>query len=368
MPYSGPGRELLQLISEGFVFVDSEFRIQEINKVGLELARRPRSDFIGRDLWQLAPQLKGSQVKRLIMRAMRERRPVSFELLHNWADGRQSWLEIRAHPAEGGLAVFYRDISDKKRSEEELKRAQAELMHASRLSAMGTMASTLAHELAQPLTSAGSAIEAARRMLRALPAEQAREPRHALGVAGASVQRASELLKRLRAFVAKGRVRAKTQDLPSIIADASVLMFPEAQREGVEIQFSLDRHARWVKADAIQVQQVLINLIKNSIEAMHEADERRIIISTAAVSPRAIEVAVEDTGPGLDPAAAGDLFAPFHSTKQEGLGVGLSISRTIVENHGGRIEVDTDRDRRTRVSITLPIAKAGADAGLDEAA
>ena len=354
MPYSGPGRELLQLISEGFVFVDREFRIREINKVGLELARRPRSDFIGRSVWDLAPELKNSRLMRLLVRSMRDRTPVSAEHLHNWADGRQSWLEIRAHPAEDGLAVFYRDITSQKKSEEELKRAQSELMHASRLSAMGTMASTLAHELAQPLTSAGNAIEAVRRMLRNFPGEEGREPRHALGVAGASVQRASEILKRLRAFVAKGQVQAETQDLPSIIADASVLMFPEAQREGVEIQFRLDRQAKWVKADAIQVQQVLINLIKNSIEAMHDVDERRIIISTAALSPRDIEVAVEDTGPGLDPGVAGDLFAPFHSTKEEGLGVGLSISKTIVEAHGGRIEAEPGERGGAAFRFTLP--------------
>ena len=354
MPGSDTGRELLQLISEGFVFVDGEFCIVEINQVGLEMARRPRSDFIGTSLWKLAPQIRDSGLRELLTRAMRERVPVSAEHLHNWADGRQSWLEIRGHPSDGGLAIFYRDITEQKRSVEDLNRAQAELMHASQLSAMGTMATTLAHELAQPLTSAGNAIAATRKMLRSLSPEQIREPRRALDVAGDSVQRASEILKRLRAFVARGQVQAEVQDLPSIIAEASVLMFPDARREGVEIQFRLDRHAKWVKADAIQVQQVLINLIRNAIEAMADAAERRITIATAAISPRAIEVTVEDTGPGLKPDSVETVFAPFQSTKKAGLGVGLSISRTIVEAHGGKIEARMAPGGGAVFSFTLP--------------
>jgi two-component system sensor kinase FixL len=354
MPRSGSGSEFLQLISEGFVFVDGEFCIVEINQVGLEMARRPRSDFIGTSLWELAPQIRDSGLKQLLTRSMSERVPVSAEHLHNWADGRRSWLEIRGHPADGGLAIFYRDITEQKRSEEDLKRAQAELMHASQLSAMGTMAATLAHELAQPLTSAGNSIAATRKMLRSLPTAQLREPRRALDVAGDSVQRASEILKRLRAFVAKGQVQADVQDLPSIIAEASVLMFADARRDGVEIQFKLDRHAQWVKADAIQVQQVLINLIRNAIEAMADAAERRITISTAAISPQAIEVIIEDTGPGLKPDTTDSVFAPFHSTKKTGLGVGLSISKTIVEAHGGRIEARAQPGGGAAFSFTLP--------------
>jgi PAS domain S-box-containing protein len=133
-------RELLHLISEGFVFVDADFCVREINEVGLRMARRPRSDFIGRELWALAPHLQQTEVKPILVEAMREQQPVSVEQFYRWTDGRESWLEMRIHPTDGGLAIFYRDITDKKQSEEELRRAQAELMHASRLSAMGTMA------------------------------------------------------------------------------------------------------------------------------------------------------------------------------------------------------------------------------------
>lgn len=351
------GRDLLQLISEGFVFVDADFRVVEINAVGLEMARRPRGDFVGQVLWDVAPHLGDSELGRIWAEAMRDRTPVSAEHFYTWTDGRESWLEMRGHPAAGGLAIFYRDITEQKRSMEELKRAQTELMHASRLSAMGTMAATLAHELAQPLTSAGNAIDATQRLLRGLPAEAAREARRGLQMASASVNRASEILKRLRSFVARGHVEAEPHDLQALIADTAVLVFPQAQRAGVEVSFQLDPRIKWVMADAVQVQQVLINLIKNAIEALADADERRIVISTSARAPGEVEVTVEDSGPGLD-GSTEDAFAPFHSTKDEGLGLGLSISRTIIQAHGGRMEAGRAEGGGALFRFTLPRASA----------
>lgn len=346
-------RELLQLISEGFVFVDRAFRVLEINAEAERMERRSAAELIGRSLWDVRRGTEQLEVGRLWRAAMREQKPVSLEYRYTWPDGRSAWLEMRAFPTKEGLAIFYRDVSDRKRSEEELRRAEAELMHASRLSAMGTMASTLAHELAQPLTAAANYIEAAGKALKRLPPAQARDARKALGFAASTVERASGILRRLRGFVSKRPVEARTEDLPAIIADAGVLMLPQAQSEGVEIDFRLDRHAKWVKADAVQIQQVLINLIRNAIEAMAGVEQRRITISTAAVSPAAVEVAVADTGPGLDDKAC-DPFAPFQSGKPDGMGVGLSISRTIVEAHGGTIEAKRSPDGGARFRFTLP--------------
>jgi two-component system sensor kinase FixL len=289
---------------------------------------------------------------------MRDNRPVSIEHYYRWMDGRESWLEMRGHPTGGGLAIFYRDISDKKRSEEELKRAQSELMQASRLSAMGTMAATLAHELAQPLTAAANALDASAKMLRGVPDARARESRHGLELASGSIMRAAEIVRRLRSFVAKGKVEAETHDLSSMIADASVLMVPLAQREGVEIDFQLEPRARWVKADAIQIQQAVINLVRNAIEAMRDLPKKRICIATRVASARLVEIGVEDNGTGLDEASAETLFVPFHSSKPEGLGVGLSLCRTIVEAHGGSITAAPRPGGGARFTFTLPRAQA----------
>ena len=354
MPSPDQADELLQLISEGFVFVDRDFRILAMNAEGERIEGRPAAEITGTTLWESWPDVERSELGELWRKAMRDRQPVALEHRYTWPDGRQAWLEMRAFPSEKGMAIFFRDISRQKRSEEDLKRAQAELLHASRLSAMGTMAATLAHELAQPLNAAGTAIEGSLRMLRPLPAAEAREAKRALEQADGSVRRASEILKRLRAFVAKRGPEPGVHELPAIIADVGVLMLPHAQREGVEIDFRLDRRAKWVKADEVQVQQVLINLIRNSIEAMAGVKRRRITVSTAPVPPASIEVAVADTGPGLQELSDEEAFAPFRSTKREGLGVGLSISRTIVEAHGGTIEARRPEGGGALFRFTLP--------------
>lgn len=346
-------RELLQLISEGFIFVDRDFCVLQMNAEAERIEQRPAAKIVGHSLWECWPDLEQGRLGELWRQALIDQKPVSLEHFYTWKSGRQAWIEMRAFPSDAGLAIFFRDVSERKRAQQELKRAQGELIHASRLSAMGAMAATLAHELSQPLTAISNYIEAAAKTLRPLPPVEARKAKQALGFAAAAAERASEILKRLRGFVAKGQIEAGLHDIRSIIADASVLILPQAQREGVEIEYRLDPEARWVKVDAIQVQQVLINLIRNAIEAMADTKERRILISTAATSEGMIEVAVRDNGPGFG-RDRNALFVPFHSSKAGGLGVGLSISRTIVEAHGGRIEAEPAPGGGALFRFTLP--------------
>ncbi len=348
--------EMLQLISEGFVLVDGDFVVLSMNAEAERLESRPAADIVGTTLWDSWPDLANSTLGEMWRQAMVDQKPVSLEHHYVWPDGHRAWLEMRAFPSHDRLAIFYRDISDRKATEEELRRTQAELIHASRLSAMGAMAATLAHELSQPLAVVANYIASARRLVSAIPAAEAREARQAVELAARSNERATDVLTRLRDFVAKGHSETETHDIQSIIADVSVLALPHAQREGVEIQFRLDTYAKWVKADAVQIQQVLINLVKNAIEAMAQAQERRIVISTAAVNDN-VEVAVADTGPGFDAQTRDNLFKPFSSGKQQGLGVGLSISRTIVEAHGGTLAGETRGSGGAIFRFTLPRAQ-----------
>lgn len=354
MGASDRSHEMMQFISEGFVLVDEEFRVVEMNPEGLRMENRPLTEILGRTVWEAWPNIDGTELGRLWRVAMNDKVPVSLEHHYTWPTGHDAWLEMRAYPAEGGLAVFYRDITGEKQAREELRRVQSELIHASRMSAMGAMAATLAHELSQPLAVVGNYLASARRLLQQVPAGEARDARQALTFASSANERATELLRRLRAFVAKGKTETETHDIQAIIADASVLVLPHAQNEGVEIQFELDRFAKWVKADAVQIQQVLINLVKNAIEAMKDCEERRVLISTAPGKDGFVEIAVRDTGPGLDDTKHINLFRPFSSSKQEGLGVGLSISRTIVEAHGGTIEAGAAEGDGAIFRFTLP--------------
>ena len=168
------------------------------------------------------------------------------------------------------------------------------------------------------------------------------------------VERATETLKRLRAFVSRGHVETGVHDLQAVIADASLLMLPLARREGVEIRFALDRYARWVEVDAVQVQQVLINLVGNAVEAVRDSAEKLVTISTAPGPAGMVEIAVADSGPGLGGTDAEALFSPFRSGKAGGMGLGLSICRTIVEAHGGAIGAEAAAAGGAVFRFTLP--------------
>jgi two-component system sensor kinase FixL len=166
--------------------------------------------------------------------------------------------------------------------------------------------------------------------------------REAVGLAGDQALRAGDVIRHLREFVARGEGQHRIESLPKLIEEAGALALVGMQEMGVQVSFDIDPEARWVLADRIQVEQVLLNLIRNAIEAMQEVPRRELVISTHAVAGTGgeggtAEIRVSDTGPGLAPEVSARMFQPFVTTKAKGMGVGLSICRTIVESHGGRI-------------------------------
>jgi len=229
------------------------------------------------------------------------------------------------------------DITELKRSEAEIRRVQTELIHVSRLSAMGAMASTLAHELNQPLTAVSSYIRGSRRLLAQLDDPAMARVSEALESAEAGALRAGHMVRRLRELVSRGRVTLGVEELPKLIQEAITIALVDAPLQGIAHRVELDPDALWVEVDPIQVQQVLINLIRNAVQAMGATERREIVISTRVISPAMAQVSVADTGCGLGPELQGALFSPFQSSKEGGMGIGLSISRTIVEAHGGKI-------------------------------
>jgi PAS domain S-box-containing protein len=259
--------------------------------------------------------------------------------------------EGRAIRAVGAMS----DVSERHRAEAEIRRIQAELIHVSRLSAMGAMASTLAHELNQPLTALMKFISGARRI-----AENPAAPKGTLSSALEGVEvaakRAGDILRRVRELVAKGKVAVRIEHLPQMIDEACLIGFVDAAAAGIRHRLVLDPAASWVRADRIQIQQVLINLIRNAIEAMEDGPRREIVITTRAAG-KMVEIEVADTGTGLQIKDLDQLFSEFATTKASGMGLGLPISRTIVEAHGGQI---TARDREEGGAVftfTLPRAR-----------
>ena len=250
---------------------------------------------------------------------------------------------------------FIRDLTEKHRTEARVQELQAELIHVSRLSAMGTMASTLAHELNQPLTAIANYAETIAPIIED-PSEEDRELLKEVfeDIAAQSI-RAGGIVRRLREFIARGEIEKKLEDLPGLIDEAAGLALVGAREKGVTAKLQLDPTATPVLVDRVQIQQVLINLIRNAVEAMDSSPVRDLTVRSEWLDGDQVKVSVEDTGPGIDPKVGDQLFQAFVSTKSSGMGLGLSICRTIIEAHGGRIKAEPAPGGGSIFHFTLPM-------------
>lgn len=243
------------------------------------------------------------------------------------------------------------DTSERVEAFQRLNELQTELIHVSRVSAMGTMASALAHELNQPLTGIANYVSGARRLLEEKGAAAIEIVLPALADAAEEVIKTSELIRRLRRMVARGQVEVQTIELGSLVRDALSLAIPNNRLARVEIDISVVDAS--VLGDPIQVQQVLVNLIRNAVEAMEERPVKRLQLWSERLD-HAYRLYVRDIGTGIPPDIVERLFTPFTTTKPDGLGVGLMISRTILEAHGGAISLLETGPQGTTMLVNLP--------------
>jgi signal transduction histidine kinase len=246
-------------------------------------------------------------------------------------------------------------------AEARLQEMQAELIHVSRVSAMGTMASTLAHELNQPLTAVTNYVRGAGRLMEKCDFPEKEMMVDAMEAADASASRAAKIVRRLRSLVFRGDIKTAPESVAELIEASCDLGFVDSHIRRVECRLDLDPEADFVDVDSIQIQQVMINLIRNAVEAMDGSERREIIIAAKPVRGEMIEISVSDTGAGLTGTELETLFASFHSTKPQGMGIGLSICRTIIEAHGGRIWAEPRPEGGARFLFT--VRRTGATAG-----
>jgi two-component system sensor kinase FixL len=251
---------------------------------------------------------------------------------------------------------FVRDLTEQQQTQARLQELQSELVHVSRLSAMGEMASALAHELNQPLSAISNYMKGSRRLLAGSTDANAPKIEAALDRAAEQAIRAGDIIRRLRNFVARDASEKRVESLSKLIEEAGALGLTGAREQGVFLRFHLDPTCDLVLADRVQIQQVLVNLFRNALEAMAVSTHRELIASNTKAADDMIEIAVADSGSGFAGNALANLFQPFFTTKETGMGVGLSISRTIIETHGGRMWAETNGSGGATFRFTLPAA------------
>lgn len=260
-----------------------------------------------------------------------------------------------------GATVYAKDITDLKRAEERAREHQAELSHMLRLHTVGEMAAGLAHEINQPLGAITNYAQGCRRRLQA-GGTTPEELLPVLEEISAQALRAGEIIRRLRRLVEKGAPTCETVDLNAVVIEAVHVVEAEAAQQGVPLGVELASGSLTVDIDPIQIEQVVVNLMLNGLDAMREIEPgpHRLSLSTLRAADGGVEVTVADTGRGLSPEVGQMMFEPFFSSKASGLGMGLAISRSIVEGHGGRIWADNNRERGATVYVWLPARAADA--------
>lgn len=255
---------------------------------------------------------------------------------------------------------FIRDLTEKQSAEARLQELQTDYLHESRLHSLGEMAAQLAHELNQPLAAASNYLKAGLMVLnRGQPAGEAgmARVRQAFELAVQQTTRAGEIIHRLREFVSRGKTQMRSESIGRLIEEASALALVGAQQTGIDTHIQIASGLPHVHADKVQIQQVLLNLMRNGIEAMENSPTRQLVVG-AERGDDMVHVSVTDTGEGISPEVAERLFQPFVTTKSTGMGIGLSTCRAIIEAHGGRLWWEKVAQGGTRFCFTLPLQHA----------
>jgi two-component system sensor kinase FixL len=359
---------ILDTVPEAMIVIDKVGRIQSFSRAAERAFGYAAAEVIGENVSMLMPSPYQEQHDGYLERYMTtgERRIIGIGriVVAMRKDGSTFPIELAVGEvnSEGGrfFTGFIRDLTDRQEREARMQEIQSELVHMSRVTALGEMASALAHELNQPLSAIGNYLNGLRRMFAAGVPEDAALVRKALDRAAEQSLRAGEIIRRLRDFVSRGETERRVESLHKMVSEANALALVGAKEQGVRVVMKLDRRHDAVLTDRVQFQQVLLNLIRNAIEAMAEADgpKRELAVSSTAVDGGFVCVSVADTGPGITPEIGQRLFQPFNTSKASGMGVGLSICRTIVESHGGRIWAEPNPGGGAVFHFTVPGASS----------
>ncbi len=362
-------QSILDTVPDAMIVIDPRGVISSFSAAAERLFGWQASEVIGRNISELMPEPYRSGHDNYIKRYMEtgEARIVGIGrvVVGERKDGSTFPMELSVGEMKSGdrryFTGFVMDLTESQAVARRMQEMQTELIHVSRLTSMGEMASALAHELNQPLSAIANYMKGSVRLLEA-SAPDLSKIKSALSEAGDQALRAGTIIRKLREFITRGEAETQVELLPKLIEEAGALAMVGAKDMGIRLLFDLSPRADLVIVDKVQIQQVILNLMRNSLDCMADSPVRTLTVATYLDDEDMIEVSVSDTGPGIDQDVAGRLFQPFVTTKADGMGVGLSICRTIIEAHGGKIWFEAGPGGGTSFRFTLRRAKAEEDA------
>jgi two-component system, LuxR family, sensor kinase FixL len=356
-------RSILDTVPDGIIVIDEQGTIQSLSSAAERLFGFVAAEVVGHNVNMLMPSPYKDAHDGYLARYRHtgERRIIGIGrvVVGQRKSGETFPMELQVgefrFAEERFFTGFVRDLTEVQDAKRRIQDLQAELLHASRLSVMGQMASTMAHELNQPLTAVVNYLEAARHLLAGGP-EAAERVGGLISRAVGQAERAGDVLRKLRQFVGKGETDRRIESLNKLVEEALALALVGARQSGVRVSVDLDRTLPPVIVDSVQIQQVILNLVRNAVEAMEEVQRRDLTIVTRVIAATGMaEVDVIDSGPGIAPELGERLFQPFVTTKKTGMGLGLSICREIVDAHRGRLSAEANPTGGTIFRLSLPM-------------
>ena len=355
-------RMLIERMNEGVNITDAAARMVFVSDRFCEMTGYARDELLGRTGEMLTvPEMHAAWRESHWVRASGRAESHALvlkrkdgELLHVWISPKPQF--DAAGNYSGSLNVVL-DVTDRRRAEDNARSHLEQLAHVARVASMGEMASAIAHEINQPLTAIANYANASLRLLKAgnLSAEETADTMQRLAN---EAERAGAVVRKMRGFVRSEEGHLQALGVDELFADVLRLTHAEAAQYEIDVSAAPVGDLPKVLADAIQIEQVLLNLVRNALEAIDAAgaSERRVVLSAVAAGDAMVEIQVRDTGPGLTAAAADKVFEPFYTTKNEGIGIGLALSRSIADAHGGRLWADASSSGAL-FRLTLPIAE-----------
>jgi two-component system, LuxR family, sensor kinase FixL len=358
-------RQIVNTVPDAMIVIGDDGIIQSFNAAAERLFGYLAVEAIGRNVSTLMPPPDRDRHDGFIARytETEERRIIGVGRVVTGLRKDRSTFPMHLSIGEmraGGkrhFAGFIRDLTERQDTQAQLLELQSKLVHVSRLSALGEMASSLAHELNQPLAAINNYIKGCQRLLETDGDRNGQVVQDALDKAAAQALRAGEIIRRMRDFVTRRETKKANERITRLIEEASALALVGAREQGVMMRLQIDPTIDSVFVDGVQIQQVLVNLFRNALESMEGSQRRELVVSASPAQDHMVEVIVSDTGHGVLHDVLPRLFEPFVTSKETGMGVGLSISRAIIEAHGGRLWMEANPIGGSVFRFTIPAPK-----------